>query len=559
MKTGQKNIKSLVLLLLILIGINLLAAGFYKRIDLTKDKRYTLSQPAKEVIDHIEQPIFVSVYLKGDFPSNFKRLENETRYLLEEFANHNRLVKFEFIDPIKGNEANPEAVGNDFFEAGMPPRRLNVRKSGQNTQTLIFPWAVATYGEQSTRIPLLRMNPEDTEDELVTHSVQGLEYAFANAFKQLTTEKTKKIAVMRGNGELHDMYLADFLQSAGVYYRLAPFTLDSVTVNPQRTLEQLTEYDMIIEAKPTKAFTEKEKFVLDQYLMQGGKALWLVDAVVADKDSLFTHEDNRMLAYPHDLNLTEFFFQYGVRINPSLINDLHADNIILATGQGKQTQFEHYPFFYSPLVIPESGNPIAHSIDPIRFDFASPMDTLKNNIRKTVLLKSSVATKVEGTPMEIDLNILLNDQPDFSTYQHGPQNLAVLLEGEFTSVYKSRIKPFDLKNPLENGVKTSMLVVSDGDIIKNEIVNGQPESLEYDPRTGKTYGNKEFLLNALHYMLDDTGLLNIRTKTVNIGFLSPEKIEQKKLFWQGVNLVLPLIILVVFGLGYKMYRKKKYS
>ncbi|HLS30472.1 MAG TPA: gliding motility-associated ABC transporter substrate-binding protein GldG [Flavobacteriaceae bacterium] len=555
----SRNIRFIVVLLAVILIVNLFAAQVFERFDLTQNKRYTLSSPSKEIVKDIEKPILVSVFLKGDFPSNFRRLENETRYMLEEFSAQNRKIKFEFFNPLEENKAEPEQIGHQFLQAGMPPQRLNIKKSGKTSESLIFPWAIATYGEKQVQIPLLKMNPEDSEEDLVNNSVQNLEYAFANAFKQLTTEKSKKIAVLRGHGELKDIEIADFLKGVGTYYHTAPFTLDSVAQNPQKTLKQLKEYDLIVEAKPTQPFGEEEKFVLDQYLMNGGKALWLLESVAAEKDSLFTSPHQTMLAFPRDLKLTDFFFKYGVRITPSLINDLHADEIVLATGTGRQTQFQTFPWYYAPLVVSKSEHPIAHNIAPVRFDFANPMDTLKNDLNKTILLKSSIATKVEGTPREINLRSTIGQKPDFETYMSGPQNLAVLVEGEFTSVYKDRVKPFELKNPKEKSPETKMIVISDGDVIKNEIEKGKPVSLEYDPKTGKSYGNKEFLLNAVNYLLDDSGLLNIRSKKVQLAFLDYNKIEAQRSWWQVINIGVPLIILALFGMGFRFYRKRKYQ
>lgn len=558
MKVNRKNSKHIIILLIILILGNLLASMYFKRFDLTKNQRYTLSKPTDKIVHHIDNSLLIRVFLKGEFPSNFKRLQNETRYLLEEFSAYNRNIKFEFINPLEQSQEDPDAIGERFFEAGMPPQRLNVKKNGKNSESLLFPWAVATYGKKSVKIPLLTHQPGDSNEDLVNNSVQNLEYAFANGLKLLTTEKQKKIAIMRGNKELSDLHIGSFLKAVGAYYHVAPFTLDSVNKNPQKTLQQLEKYDLIVEAKPTKPFTEKEKYVLDQYLMNGGKALWLVDAVVAEKDSLFSNPRHKMFAYPHDLKLTNFFFKYGVRIMPSLVNDLHADNLILASGHGKQTQFKPYPWYYSPLVVSESHHPIVNNIEPVRFEFANPIDTLQNGIKKTILLKSSIATRVEGTPREINLDII-NKKPDFKSYRDGSQNLAVLLEGTFTSVFKNRVPPFKLKHSKNHSKPTKMIVVSDGDIIKNEIKKGNPTSLEYDPHTGKSYGNKEFLVNATNYMLDDSGLLNIRTKKVSIPFLDSKKIEQNRFFWQIINIGLPLIILTVFGLGFNFYRRKKYK
>lgn len=557
MKFSAPHIKPYFLILAGVIIINILAANIFKRFDLTQNKQYTLSKPSKEIIKNIEEPIYISVFLKGDFPSNFKRLQNETRYLLEEFSAYNRKIKFKFYNPIDENESDPETVGQGFFEAGMPPQRLNVKKNGKDSESLIFPWAVANKGKESVNIPLLKMNPEDEEEELVTHSVQNLEYAFADGLKKLTSAKQKKIAILRSNGELPDINMASFLSTIGSYYHTAPFSLEKAEEDPVQTLKELEEYDLIVEAKPTKPFTENEKYILDQYQMNGGKSLWLVEAVHAEKDSLFKENRGQMLAYPQDLKLSDFFFKYGIRILPSLINDLRSDNLILASGSGKETQFKPYPWFYAPLAVPTTNHSIVNNITPVRFDFANPMDTLKNDIAKTVLLQSSVATRVEGTPEELNLQEIIGKKPDFRTYNHKEQNLAVLLEGKFTSVYKNRIKPFDLSDSKDQSTSTKMIVISDGDVIKNEVEKGQPTSLEYNPKTGKSYGNLEFLLNSVNYMLDDSGILDIRTKKVNIAFLNSEKTERQELMWQLLNLGLPLFLLLISGFGFAFYRKRK--
>src|SRR5699024_4657486 len=345
----QSTIKKIFLLFGLIVAINLIASLFFMRFDLTKNKRYTLSKPSLEIIKNVEEPILIQVFLKGEFPSNFRHLQNETRYLLEEISAYNRNIQFEFINPIEASGQDPEQIGESFFESGMPPRRLKVKESGKNSERLIFPWAVASSEKEQIKIPLLKMNPEDSEEDLVNNSVQALEYGFVDALKQLTTEKTKKIAILKGHGELADLNLAGFLKSVGNYYSTAPFTLDSVANDPQRTLKQLQGYDLIVAAKPTKAFGEQEKYILDQYLMNGGKSLWLVESVAAERDSLFINDNLSLLAYPQDLNLGDFFFKYGLRIMPSLVNDLHADNLVLASGQGKETRFEPYPWYYAPL------------------------------------------------------------------------------------------------------------------------------------------------------------------------------------------------------------------
>jgi gliding-associated putative ABC transporter substrate-binding component GldG len=262
-------------------------------------------------------------------------------------------------------------------------------------------------------------------------------------------------------------------------------------------------------------------------------------------------------ALPRDLNLNDFFFSYGLRINPALVNDIYSAPIVLASGNGNDTQFSPYPWFYSPLTTSPNAHPIINNIEAVKFEWANPIDILGNDIEKTVLLSSSPQSKIEGTPREISLK-LLNTPPDLSTYTAGELPLAVLLEGEFKSVYKNRIKPFDLNEAIDNGKQTKMIVISDGDVIKNQLQKGQPLELGFDRFTGNTYGNKEFLLNSVNYLLDDSGLIDIRSKEINIAFLDSEKTAQEREKWQVINLVIPLLLLGIGAFVFTYFRKKRY-
>ena len=557
MKKNNKTYVSLVVVIGVLIALNIVSASFFKRIDLTENKRYTLSEASKEILLNVDQPIIVDVFLKGEFPSEFKRLQNETRYLLEEYEAYNSNIKFNFINPLEENRAAQE-IATDFYNAGMTPENLNVTENGKVTESLLFPWAVANYQDKRVKIHLLKKKIGDSNEDIVNSSVQQLEYAFTDGFNQLIHERSKKVAIMRGNGELADLYIADFVKSIKDYYYIAPFTLDSVAKNPQKTLQQLNEYDLIIEAKPTEAYTEDEKLVLDQYVMNGGKSLWLLESVMAEKDSLFTNEENKLLAFYNDLNLTDFFFPYGARVNPEIVNDVYSAPIVLAKGSGENTQFNPYPWFYEPMATTKNNHPIVNNIEAVKFNFANPIDTLKNNIDKTILLQSSTASKLEGVPTQISLQEVIQQKPDPSSYTAGAQNLAVLLEGKFTSVYNNRILPTSLKDYKKTSEDNKILIVSDGDIIKNPTRNGQPQALGYDAMTATTYGNKEFLINAVNYLLDDKGLLKIRSKEVKLAFLNTNKVAAERLQWQIINIVLPLLFLGVFGVIFTWFRKRKY-
>ncbi|MAN26043.1 MULTISPECIES: gliding motility-associated ABC transporter substrate-binding protein GldG [Mesonia] len=558
MRKQQNSYLSLAIVLAVLIVINIIASHLYQRFDLTENKRYTLSETSKEILAGVDNPIIVDVFLKGEFPSEFKRLQNETRYLLEEYQAYNPNIKFNFINPLEENR-NAQEIATEFYNAGMPPQNLNVTQNGKVSESLLFPWAVANFGDQRVKIHLLKNKLGDSQEDIVNSSVQQLEYVFTDGFNKLINERSKKVAIMRGNGELPDANIADFIKSIREYYYIAPFTLDSVASDPQKTLQQLEEFDLIIEAKPTQAYSEKEKFVLDQYTMNGGKSLWLIETVTAEKDSLFSNKENSMLAFYNDLNLTDFFFKYGIRVNPELVNDVYSAPIVLAQGSGDNSQFNPYPWFYEPMAIGNIKHPIVNNIEAVKFNFANPIDTLKNGVEKTILLKSSNASKLEDVPRQLQLSEIINQKPDPKSYTGGAQNLAVLLEGRFTSVYKNRVKPFPLKDFKEESKPTKMLIISDGDVIKNSFRKGKPQELGYDPLTATTYGNKEFLVNAVNYLLDDQGLLKIRAKEVTLPFLNINKVEAERTQWQLINILVPLVMLVIFGFLFSYFRKKRYQ
>ncbi len=540
-----------------LVAINLLSSKLYKRFDLTADKRYTLSESAIDMIKDIESPIVIDVFLEGDdFPSEFRRLQNETRQLLEEFQAENGNIVFSFINPLEDENTRDRNI-QQLTQRGLTPMQLSVQESGKSSQAVIFPWALASYNEQTVTIPLVKNKIGASQQELVSNSVQHLEYAFADGFSKLTKPKRRKIAILKGNQQLEDKYIADFAKKLGEYYYIAPFTLDSVATNPQKTLNDIEAFDLVISAKPTEAFTEEEKLVLDQYTMNGGKSLWLIDAVVMEKDSLY-NATGKNYAVNRDLNLTDFFFKYGVRINPVMVSSLFSAPITVAMGSGSESQFQHLKWPYSPLAGSNSNHPIVNNLNLVKFDFANQIDTLKNNIEKTILLESAPVSTLEGTPREVNLDIVTKAQ-DPERYNQGNQTLAVLLEGEFRSVYENRIKPFSLSEAKNISVPTKMIVIADGDLIKNDVVRNVPQELGFDRWTGQTYGNKEFLLNAVNYLLDDNGLINIRSKEIAVAFLNQQKIADQKTMWQLVNIVLPLILLSLFGLVFNYFRKKKYG
>jgi len=559
-KNLNKSLKHIIIVIIAIIAINIISTKVYKRFDLTTDHRYTLNTATLDIIKKAETPVVIDVFLEGeDFPSEFRRLQSETKQLLEEFRAYNDNISFKFINPTENEDTRDQAI-KQLNARGLTPMQLNVQENGKQSQEVIFPWALVSYNEVTVKIPLVKNKIGETQQQLVTNSVQHLEYVFADGISKLVNPKRRKIAVLKGNGEMDNLNIADYVKTLRDYYFIAPFTLDSVSDNPEKTLKNLLDFDLIIAAKPTEAFTEKEKFVLDQYTMNGGKSLWLIDQVAMDKDSLY-NDLGKNVALTRDLNLTNFFFKYGIRINPVLVSSMYSAPIVLLSGEGSNTRAERFPWPYSPLAQGINTHPIVNNLNYVKFDFASPIDTLKNNfktVKKTVLLQSAPLSKLEGTPREISLD-QVNEQQDPASFNKGSQNLAVLLEGKFTSVYNNRVKPFDLKNVKNESVPTKMIVISDGDVVKNELDRNGPKELGYDSKLNQFFGNKEFLVNVANFLLDDNGLINIRSKEIAVAFLNSEKITKEKTKWQLLNILLPLILLGVFGFVFNHFRKKKYA
>jgi ABC-2 type transport system permease protein len=552
----NKTLISVIIVAVLLSLVNIIASKVYQRFDLTKDSRYTLSDASKSLVADLDSPLIIDVFLEGDFPSEFRLLQTEVKQILDEFQTETNQIFINYINPIE-DDATRERNIEELTKSGLEPFINTDNSTGKVTKEIIFPWAFASYKNEMVKIPLLKRRITQGLQEQINTSVQSLEYAFADGFSKLVNPKAKKIAILKGNGELSDLYVADFLKTMQLYYNIAPFTLDSVATNPQGTLDNLKDYDLIVAAKPSTPFSENEKLVLDQYTMNGGKSLWLTEAVVMDKDSLYNAAGTGV-SILRDLNLNDFFFKYGIRINPTLVKDLYSAPIMLAIGEGSQAQLQPLQWQYSPLAASNPNHPITKNLDLVKYDFASPIDTLKNRINKSILLQSSPRSKLEGAPTTISLGNI-SESPDEASFNLGPQNLAVLLEGEFTSVYDKRVLPFKVTNFISKSTATKMVVISDGDVIKNDVVRNKPKELGFDQLTGKAFGNKEFLLNTVNYLLDDTGLINIRTKEINIAFLDSEKIKDNKGKWQLVNIVLPLLLLGLFGFGFNYLRKRKYA
>ncbi|MFD0993534.1 gliding motility-associated ABC transporter substrate-binding protein GldG [Tenacibaculum geojense] len=546
---NKKKLQQVIGIIIAVFIINGVASKVFKRFDLTNDQRYTLSDIAIDNISDINQPLLIKVYLQGDFPAEFQRLQIETRQFLEELQSNNNNIRFQFI--------NPDNIRERLIKKGMIPSQLTVEEDGKLSEAIIFPWAEIEYKNNTQIVSLLPNTLSYTQEEQLQNAIASLEFGFTNAIVNVKTSNRKKIAVLSGNGELDDIEMYSLLSEVSKKYKLGKFTLDSVASSPQKTINDLTKFDLAIIAKPTQKFTDEEKLVLDQFITKGGKTLWMIDNVQADTDSLYNQ--GKMLAYPRDLGLTDLLFSYGIRVNNKLVQDLYASKIPLATGNiGNQPQFQSLDWYYHPLVGANPNHTITKNILPVRLRFTTQIDTLKSDVTKTPLLVSSVLTKMVGTPKIISLSSIADDpqQQDFSS---GNLLLGVLIEGNFNSAYANRTKPFEYKDFTAKSESNKMVVIADGDIGKNQIFKGQPYDLATDKWTNERFGNKDFLLNTIDYLLDDNGLIYLRNKNVEIHMLDKKKAFAEKNTWQLINIIFPLVMLTLFGFLFNYYRKKKYQ
>ena len=551
---------SLVYGLGLIAALNYVGSFVFDRLDLTQDKRYSLSDISIQEAKKLEDVIFVRVYLDGDLSADYNRLKTSTKELLDEYRSWGGdNIQYEFIDP----SANPdikarEKVYEKLVKEGLQPSTIAKRSMEETSEKVIFPGSIVTYRDKSLPWQLLKTQMGVPEPLMINNSIQQLEYQFISVVKSLQSTTLKKIAFIDGHGELPKFEVADMTRSLEEFY-----SVERIAINEQ--INALKLVDAIIIAGPDSAFTEKDKFIIDQFVMRGGKVLWLVENVSVTMDSL--KNTTTTMAIPRDLNLDDQLFRYGVRVNRNLIMDLQARPIPIVTSQiGNTPRQEMLPWFYFPLVVSQKGHPIVKNLDAIMTEFASTIDFVGKDtaIKKHILLTSSDYTKLATTPARVSFNIL-REPPDKRQYNVGPENIAVLVEGTFTSNFKNRItsKIADNKNIAfkETSVPTRQIVISDADIIRNQINPKTDEfyTLGYDRFTRRIYANKEFILNCINYLMDDSGMLEIRAKEYKMRLLDRPRIEKEKTKWQIANTTYPIGIVIVLGIIAFIIRRKKYG
>lgn len=561
----KQSFLNFIIILFVIFILNYFSSFFSIRYDLTSEKRYTLSPITKSILKKLNENIYFEVYLDGDLPSGFKRLQKQIREMLNEFRANSDKVNYGFVNPLRGKNAREQQrIIQYLSDKGLQVTDLQVKTFEGTEQKLIVPGAILGDGKQEISIGFLQNQIGVRPETILNNSIQMLEFKLINAINKLTQKVLPSIALLAGHGELDYPYLVDIALALNEDYRFYQIRLDgdikTLFVDSANTF--WPKFDAIIIAKPIKRFDEKDKFVIDQFIMHGGNVFWLIDPVLASLDSLMVAD--KALTYPYNLNLEDMLFKYGVRLNQNLIMDINALPIPLKTGQiGNQPQINFFSWPFYPIIHPTADHPIVRNLNAIKTEFVSSLDTLAiNGIRKTILLKTSNRTNILTVPHAISLDMIDEKlQPD--KYQSGSQNIAVLLEGSFSSVFKNRFLPVDVQGYqyLEKGENAKMLILSDGDVIKNQIhsSNNEPLPLGYDQYTNQTFGNKEFILNVLNYLTGGSDLIKLRSREVKLRLLDKAKIREKALFWKFLNTTFPVFVIIVFAIFYHIIRKRRYT
>ncbi|HRU17957.1 MAG TPA: gliding motility-associated ABC transporter substrate-binding protein GldG [Bacteroidia bacterium] len=558
-KIRSANLYQFLLLLLVIVGLNTLGKFLFWRFDLTSEKRFTLSSTTKEKLKNLQDVVYIKVYLTGDLPAGFQRLSSATRDMLMEMKSYaGQNLEFDFIDPSAlADSKQRNELYNQLADKGLQPTNISERNAEGTSERILFPGAILNYLSKEQPLLLLKDRMGASAEEMVNTSIQNLEYEIINAISKISTRKPATIGILHGQGELDKPYLADFYKSVSASY-------PTHYVQIKNQLNALKDYDCLVIAKPDSAFDEKDKFIIDQFIMRGGKVLWLLDMMSADMDSLA--RKNEFIAIPKELNLDDMLFRYGVRLNKDLVMDLQSVPIPILTGYvGNRPQNSLLPWFYYPLVTPTSKHPIVNNLNAIRFAFAGSIDTIVSaHINKTILLQSSRYCKTVQSPVVVDLNIL-RKEPDEKEYRNPPVNLAILLEGSFRSNFANRI-PYQIATDSTIGFKadskpTSMIVISDGDVIRNDYKRSSNTvyPLGLDRYTGQFYGNKNLLLNCIDYLCDNSGLMTLRAKEFKLRLLDKTRFNPDKKMLQIVNVALPVLLIILFAMIKLLMRKKKFS
>lgn len=547
----------------ILILVYIVCQFLYTTIDATEERRYTLTPATKKLVRSLDDRVYVKVLLDGKFPAGFKRLRESTSDILRQFTQASKEIEYEFEDPNKGSIEEINERRKELGKKGIIPTQLRVNEGTVASTQYIYPYAVMHYGSRSIVINLLQDDiPGADKDLIINNSIALLEYKIADGIQKLKQFAPATVGFTTGQGELTDRQTASIEKDLRTSHDVRRVNLDSLIVIPQ-------VIKVLIVAKPIEHFSEAQLFMLDQYLVHGGKVIFLIDPLNVSIDSI--NNNKYYIPPPYDLGLDQLFFKFGARVNPNLVLDLQCTKIPMVVGmQGDKVQTELFPWYYHVLVSSTSNHPITKGLDRIQLEFPSTVDTIQtaSPIQKTFLLESSNNARTQLTPVRISFDIL-KEEPDMNIFNKSHLGMAVMLEGNYESMFTNRLSEKQLGTLQQAGVEfkasgdsAKMLIVTDGDIIKN-LVNantGDIAPLGYNKYENSTYtGNRDFILNAVEYMLDDRGVLEARSKDIKLRLLNVAKAKQESLKWQVVNIGGPLGLIFLLGIVFQFIRKRKFG
>ena len=567
--------QNIFIIFIIIILVNVISNFFSFDIDLTEEKKYTLSDNSKKILSQVDDILTIKVYLEGELPTGFQMLSSSINDFLINCKNENSQIQFEFINPNDNNESKKQEIFTQLQSQGLFPTDLTIKKTSETSRKIIFPGAIMYFKEMRESVNLLENNFSLSPQENINNSIENVEFHLISTINKILNNRKDNIAFLKGNGELLSTQTFDITNSVNndnnnlnYYYNVEEFDLkkfefDSTNNQPDISLQlkNLNRYKVIIIAKPTIPFNKLDKFLIDQYIMNGGKLLLLIDGVNATIDSI-NNQNGYFIAKKNDLNLDDQLFKYGVRINSDLVQDLRSTEIPIVTGYSNNRPIQElFKWPYFPLISSKSNHPITNNLDGIKSDFISSIDTLKNNIKKTILLESSNNSRLVQSPSKVSLGIIENPPPAES-YNKENIPLAVLLTGKFTSVFKNRIVPKNNDiNFKSSSDSTSIIIVSDGDLIANEVSSsGNAFPLGYDKFINYTFdGNKKFIINAIQYLNDQNGLIKLRSKNIKLRLLDNDIISNYRMPITIINLILPILIFLILIFIINQKNKLKYD
>jgi gliding-associated putative ABC transporter substrate-binding component GldG len=556
------------IVLLVLIGF--ISTIKFQRFDLTEEKRHSLTLSTIRLLEELDDVVYVKVFLDGDFPADYQRLRQSIREKLDEMkAYAGDEIQYEFINPSEAEDRKSrEEMYGELVNKGLQYTALQIREKDGVSEKIVFPGALISYQDKEVPLQILQNQQRTTDAQMVNRTINNLEYSLVNAIYQVRESEPKKVAFIEGHGELSSLETRSFQNELEKHYKVDRVDIGGMVNSLSRNVagagKRINRFDAIIIAKPTKEFTEQDKYIIDQFVMLGGKVVWMVDAMQVSMDSLLTSDVT--MALPLRTNLDDLLFNYGVRLNRDILLDRTCAPISLLTGPPGNERAELFPWYYKPILIPDVSHPIVANVDPILSEFISSIDTVEaRGITKKVILSTSEFTKILKSPARVSFNIVSID-PEFGSANRPKQPVAVLLEGEFESNFANRLPPNFLNENLldfrDKSTLTRQLVIADGDIAANPVNNDGTKfrELGFDAVLGrKMYGNTEFLINAMNFLLGDATLINVRSRTIALRKLDDEQVLREREQWQMLNIGLPILITILFGLGQWFWRKRAYS